>query len=131
MHDDQLLVVRHTPTASFMALPGGHLEWGETPHECIEREILEELGVAPKIGRLLYVYTFIDSNNTHSTEFFFEVLNGNDFYENNLRTGTHIHEIEEIHWIRPTDDVRILPQKVADDFRARKIGTGELCYPKG
>jgi len=29
-------------------LPGGHLEWDETPEQCAEREVLEETGVRVK-----------------------------------------------------------------------------------
>jgi 8-oxo-dGTP pyrophosphatase MutT (NUDIX family) len=55
LHEDKLLVVKHSPEDTFVALPGGHLEWSEDIKECLKREMIEELGVAPEIGRLLYI----------------------------------------------------------------------------
>ncbi|MGD8418745.1 MAG: NUDIX hydrolase [Pseudomonadales bacterium] len=37
-------------------LPGGKLEHGERPEECLEREIREELGIPVTIGKLLAVF---------------------------------------------------------------------------
>ena len=37
-------------------LPGGRIEIGESPRECVEREILEELDVAVAAGELLDSY---------------------------------------------------------------------------
>lgn len=39
-------------------LPGGRIEIGESPRECVEREIREELDVAVTAGDLLDTYLF-------------------------------------------------------------------------
>lgn len=39
-------------------LPGGRIEIGESPRQCVEREIREELNVAVTAGELLDTYLF-------------------------------------------------------------------------
>ena len=39
----------------YHALPGGHLEAGETTAACLGRELMEEFGVEVEVGRLLYI----------------------------------------------------------------------------
>jgi 8-oxo-dGTP pyrophosphatase MutT (NUDIX family) len=39
-------------------LPGGTLELGETPEECLAREIAEELGLVIRVGPLVDVWLF-------------------------------------------------------------------------
>lgn len=130
LHEGKLLVVRHPHDTSFAALPGGHLEFGEDVKECMSREIMEELGVRPEIGRLLYINTFIDGKDTQPIEFFFEVLNGSDYLNSEDLVRTHAHELSEIIWASPTDDIRILPEKMGMDFKVGKLLSDEIRYIK-
>jgi 8-oxo-dGTP diphosphatase len=130
LHEGKLLGVIHPHDTSFVALPGGHLEWGEDLKECLSREIIEELGVKPKIGRLLYINTFTQIDNKQYIEFFFEIKNGEDYLHTEKLSKSHDYEIAEIVWVSPTDDVRILPESLAEDFKVGKIVSNEIRYIK-
>ncbi len=130
LHEGKLLVVRHPHDTSFAALPGGHLEWGEDIKECLSREIIEELGVKPDIGRLFYISTFTQTDNKQYLEFFFEIKNGVDYWDTEKLPRSHSHEITEIVWINPVDDIRILPKTLAEDFREDKVVSDEVRYIK-
>ncbi|MBI5134431.1 MAG: NUDIX domain-containing protein [Candidatus Taylorbacteria bacterium] len=120
LHEGRLLVVRHAPDHRYVALPGGGLEWGEDALACMKREIVEELGVEPKIGRLLYVNTFI-SGETQSMEFFFEILNGADYVGCEKLDRTHAFELAELLWIKPDAATELLPRALAEDFKNGKL----------
>ena len=40
------------PDAGRWTLPGGGMDFGETPHQTLEREFYEETGLQPEIGEL-------------------------------------------------------------------------------
>jgi ADP-ribose pyrophosphatase YjhB (NUDIX family) len=130
LHEGKLLVVKHAKDAGFYALPGGHLDFGEDVKECLEREIIEELGVKPEIGQLLYVHTFVDENGIQPMEFFFEVKNGKDYLDTEKLTRSHAFELSEIRWVSPSDDIKILPEKFANDFKAGELDFKEVMYIK-
>jgi 8-oxo-dGTP diphosphatase len=50
--DDRVLLVQPTYKEQ-REIPGGHVEPGETPYQACVREVREELGIEPPIGRLL------------------------------------------------------------------------------
>jgi 8-oxo-dGTP diphosphatase len=128
LHNGKLLVVRHPKDVSYAALPGGHLEWGESIKDCIRREIIEELGVKPEIGRLLYVNNFINKEGVQSVEFFFEIVNGGDYEGCEKLARTHAHELAEISWASPADNIRILPEQLARDFKEGTIISDTVRY---
>lgn len=131
VHEGKLLLVRHHHDTSFAALPGGNLEWGEGVKECLRRELVEELGAQPEIGRLLYVNTFIDRNNAQSVEFFFEVGNSGDYADLDGKERSHAHELVELFWAGPDDRVRILPEALQADFEAGDLLSDEVRFIKG
>lgn len=130
LHEEKLLAVRHPHDTSFAALPGGHLEWGEDLKECLSREIVEELGVKPDIGRLFYINTFTQTDNKHYIEFFFEVKNGADYLNTEKLARSHAHEIAEIVWVSPTENIRILPESLGEDFNEGKVISDKVRYIK-
>lgn len=64
MKDGKLLIAKRRPGANLPGvweLPGGKVEPGEDPKECLARELDEELGIEARVGRLIgaspYVYS--------------------------------------------------------------------------
>lgn len=61
IEQDLLLLARRGPAerlAGFWELPGGKLEQGETPQNCLERELLEELAMETVAGEVLARTTY-------------------------------------------------------------------------
>jgi 8-oxo-dGTP pyrophosphatase MutT (NUDIX family) len=54
-------------------LPGGGMEFGETPHETLEREFYEETGLEPRIGSVLDVISYLPRPDLHVIQMIFDV----------------------------------------------------------
>ena len=60
--DDQDRILMVVPTyKDYYDIPGGYVEHGETPYQAAQREVFEELGIKPPIGRLLVADWWQDS----------------------------------------------------------------------
>lgn len=125
LDQDRLLVVKHSVNDKHYVLPGGHLEFGENIKECMLREIVEELGVEPILGNILYIHNYNakdgQSNNIYYTEFLFEITNGKDFVDCDKLNRTHAFELTEIRWISTQENIDILPKQISIDFRNDKL----------
>jgi ADP-ribose pyrophosphatase YjhB (NUDIX family) len=116
LHENKLLCVRLKPYKehlkrdnSYWCLPGGGLDEGEALVAGIEREMIEETGIRPVIGNLLYVQQFLHGDKDY-LEFFFHITNDEDYLDVDLSKTTHgLEEIEEIGFIDPAAE-HILPE---------------------
>jgi ADP-ribose pyrophosphatase YjhB (NUDIX family) len=98
----------------YWCLPGGGLDEGETLIAGVEREMIEETGVAPVIGTLLYVQQFVHEDVDY-LEFFFHITNSNDYLHIDLSKTTHGEkEIAEIGFVDPKA-VTIQPEFLATE----------------
>lgn len=116
LHEGKLLCVKLKPYKdhlkrdnSYWCLPGGGLDEGEALIPGVEREILEETGITPKVGNLLYVQQFT-YNDKDYLEFFFHVTNSQDYLHIDLSKATHgADEIAEIGLVDAAS-TKILPE---------------------
>ncbi len=93
----------------FWCTPGGGLEMGEQLEIGLRREMIEETGIDPKIGRLLFVQQFSEDGKKEQMEFFFLIENPEEYEAIDLSVTTHGElEIEQVEFIDPKAEV-ILP----------------------
>lgn len=127
LHEDELLVVEHTGKEGFLALPGGHLEWGEDIQAGLVRELEEELGVTPVVGPLLYIHNFTQDNGKHVVEFLFHIENAADFRSLG-ESPTHAHELATVNWVTSDEGRTMRPVGVWLDFVSGRLGQVGLQY---
>ncbi len=117
----KLLVVKHSEQARHYALPGGHLEPGENPLECLKREIKEELGIEIKNAELKYVYRWVNPEDTVTNIEFIFLVNDEVSPTIDITNTSHAFEIFDIQWIDKTSDILVKPTFVYNEFITNSV----------
>ncbi len=111
----EILAVKHKDgdgnASPHYSTPGGGLEPGESLVAGVRREIIEETGIEPMVGRLLFIQQFRSRrrNYREELEFFYLVENPQDYMAVDLSTTTHGEaEIAVCEFVNP-GQVDILP----------------------
>lgn len=125
-NDDKILLVENSKN-NFFCLPGGKLDIGENPQQGIIREIEEELGIKPEIGRLLYVFTY-KRDQDQAIEFIYEILNGADYIDTENLKGTHSFELSKITWLDRNSTEKVLPSEMWQDFKDNNLPKDKERY---
>lgn len=105
---------RHDGSESkYWAIPGGGLDPRESLLDGLSREFIEEIGIAPVIGRLLFMQQFIayhrDGRETEKMELFYHIENTRDFQQPiDLSKTSHGFELARAAFV-PTIGNFILP----------------------
>lgn len=111
----------------YWCTPGGGVDPGESLEAALEREMLEETGVQPEIGRLLYIQQFIYDGRgepEEQLEFFFHVTNTEEYRTIDLSKTTHGElEIGQIDFVDPAE-YNVLPKFLGQENIAEHIASG-------
>jgi len=84
-----LLVRQRSNNGTFWCLPGGGIEPGEDIISALKRELVEETGVVPAVGNLLFVHQIKDKDGYSGPGFYFYVENGSDYLKLDIAGTTH------------------------------------------
>ena len=109
--DGRVLAVQHATTdgspAPYWALPGGGLDAGERLEQGLVRELIEDTGITPRLGTLLYIQQFSSPRGRQhgapeQLEFIYHITNPQDYLHVDLSTTTHgQHELSRCEFIDP------------------------------
>lgn len=124
--DDQDHVLLVVPSyKDYRDIPGGYIEQGEAPKEAAVREVREELGITPPIGRLLVIDWAPDQTEGDKLLFIFDggVLAAEHRDKIQLApdelTAYEFHDVAQIHELT----IARLARRITQGCAARTDGT--------
>ncbi|HWO77419.1 MAG TPA: NUDIX domain-containing protein [Bacillus sp. (in: firmicutes)] len=120
--DDKVLLTKNMDDEGYFYLfPGGGQEFGETIHQALIRECIEEIGDLVEIGELLHIREYIGKNHEHSSfdmyvhqvEYYFVCNLKNGLSSFKVPTNPDSHQVG-VEWVQIKDllEYRIYPKEL-------------------
>jgi 8-oxo-dGTP diphosphatase len=106
VHDGAVLLVRRGrgPAAGEWSVPGGHVEMGETLHEAVVREVLEETGLEVVVDRFLGWVERMGADGEAAEPYHFVILDFAVTVLDPAQGAVAGDDAAEVAWV-PTGDV--------------------------
>ena len=119
----QKLKANEQDERGFWCTPGGGLDLGESLLDGLAREMIEETGIKPEVGSLLFIQQFAESGEqsaqgpSEQLEFFFHITNWQDYMAIDLKNTSHGQlEVSQCGFVDPKTTY-ILPRYLSEvDF---------------
>lgn len=95
----KILIARRAPNqhlAGYWEFPGGKIEEGETPQECLKRELEEELGIVVNVG------TFFMENEHHYED---KIILLQAYECDHISGDILLNAHDQIEWVEPSEFV--------------------------
>lgn len=100
VRDGQLLVTVNNGSDEFWMIPGGGQRHGETLHQALQRECLEEIGCEVEIGELAWVRDYLAAHHEHGY------------------LDPHFQQVDHAFWCRLPDRVEPVNSGTGDRFQS-------------
>lgn len=122
IRDDKILLTKNKDgNGYFYLFPGGGQEQGETLHEALKRECIEEIGREVEVGELIHIREYIGRNHEHASfdydvhqmEFYFRCSMFNEMDKYPAPTNPDSHQVG-VEWmdLNELTNCRLYPKKI-------------------
>ncbi|MGD6956667.1 NUDIX domain-containing protein [Rossellomorea aquimaris] len=122
IRDDKILLTKNKDgNGYFYLFPGGGQEQGETLHEALKRECIEEIGREVEVGELIHIREYIGRNHEHASfdydvhqmEFYFRCSMFNEMDKDPAPSNPDSHQVG-VEWmdLNELTNCRLYPKKI-------------------
>jgi 8-oxo-dGTP diphosphatase len=120
LRSSEILVCQRKKTSRYplqWEFPGGKLESGETPEQCLYRELTEELSIDAEIGTLFYRHEWHYPDSGTFEVYFFLVSSFHGEVKNNAFEQIRWIPMQQLPEIDMLEGNREVVQKIMKEFR--------------